>query len=312
MEKVLVTGGNGFIGRNVCDQLLEEGYEPVVVDWENPVGLPSFTISFDDRHVLGIMKNNNIKKVIHLAADHEVGRSVEEPSVYYNNNVASSIRFLDMCIQAGVEQFIFSSSSSVYDCSEHFCYEGSDVHGSSPYASTKIMFERILRDYENAYGIKTLSFRYFNAAGASPSLRHGYTQEPATHLFPTLARCFLRGSQFTIHGDDYKTDDGTCIRDYTHVEDIARAHTYALRYQGPCSVFNLGLGEGYSVKQIVEKFERYTGKTIPVQIGQRRVGDDPRRAANSTLACQELNWKPKWTIDDMVKHAYEWENIRCK
>ena len=308
-DSVLVTGGNGYIGTQTVMQLEAAGYEPVVVDWVADTTKNSYTCSFDDNVVLDIMKRNNIKSVIHFAADHEVGRSVEEPSVFYNNNVVSSIRFLDRCIQAGVEKFIFSSSSSVYGDDPTFpTTENNRKNPMSPYGRTKDMFEEILRDYDRAYGIKTLSLRYFNAAGADPLNRHGYCQDVYSHLVPILARCFGQDLPFTIFGRDYDTPDGTCIRDYTHVYDIADAHIKALEYEGPEGVFNIGTGRGESVIDIINAFEDYTGKKIQINLTGRRMGDPSQTFANIDLAINHLNWSPKYSLSDIVEHAYKWEN----
>jgi len=314
-KNILVTGGNGFIGYQTVLQLLDSGYNPIVVDWEDDPSKNSYTYSFDDRKVLGIMRDNNIETVIHLAAEHEVARSVEEPSVYYNNNVVSSIRFLDMCIQANVKNFIFSSSSSVYGdpsmIGSHGMFETMVKNPISPYARTKDMFEEILKDYEVAYGIKTLSLRYFNAAGADPYNRHGYDQEPQTHLFPVLARCFGRDEPFTINGTDYNTSDGTAVRDYTHVYDIAAAHIKAIEYlDGEIHTewaFNIGMGGGSSVIEVIEAFRRFTGKDIRITNGPRRSGDVVRTHADN-LRAAGMDWKPTLGLDDMVKNAYMWEN----
>lgn len=308
-DSVLVTGGNGYIGTQTVMQLKAAGYEPVVVDWVADTTKNSYTCSFDDNVVLDIMKRHNIKSVIHFAADHEVGRSVEEPSVFYNNNVVSSIRFLDKCIQAGVEKFIFSSSSSVYGDDPKFpTTENNRKNPMSPYGRTKDMFEEVLKDYDRAYGIKTLALRYFNAAGADPLNRHGYCQDVYSHLVPILARCFGQDLPFTIFGRDYDTPDGTCIRDYTHVYDIADAHIKALEYEGPERAFNIGTGKGESVIDVINAFEDYTGKKIQINYEGRRLGDPAQTFANIDLAINYLNWNPIYSIEDIVEHAYKWEN----
>lgn len=311
-NKVLVTGGNGYIGTQTVLALEERGYVPIVVDWENNPNKKSYTYSFDDNRVLDIMKEHNIETVIHFAADHEVGRSVEEPSVFYNNNIVSSIRFLDKCIQAGVKNFIFSSSSSVYGDNPVFpTTERNKKDPMSPYGRTKHFFEEILKDYERAYGIKTLSLRYFNAAGADPLNRHGYEQETYSHLVPILARCFGQGLPFTVFGNDYNTQDGTCIRDYTHVYDIATAHVAAIDYLnvgGKHQVFNIGKGNGESVLEVINAFKEYTGKEIEITYGERREGDPAKTFADIELAMSELLWVPKYKLSDIVEHAYKWEN----
>lgn len=311
-KNVLVTGGNGYIGHQTVLQLQESGFNPIVVDWVNDESKTSYTYSFDDNHVLDIMKFHDIKTVIHFAADHEVGRSVEEPSVFYNNNIVASVKLLDKCIQAGVENFIFSSSSSVYGDNVDFpTTENTSKNPMSPYGRTKDMFEEILKDYETAYGIRTLSLRYFNAAGADILNRHGYVQEPQSHLVPILARCFGQDVPFTVFGNDYDTPDGTCIRDYTHVWDIANAHIAAIDYldrNGPHQVFNIGKGNGESVLEVIHAFEQYTGKEIQVNFGNRRAGDPPKTYADITLAMNELMWVPRYALAEIVEHAYKWEN----
>ena len=311
-KKVLVTGSKGFIGHQTCLQLEEQGFEVFGVDWTSDLTKPGVTVDFASDTVRTILKENQIKTVIHFAADHEVGRSVEEPSVFYNNNIVSSIRFLDKCIQAGVENFIFSSSSSVYGDNPDFpTTERNNKEPMSPYGRTKDMFEEILKDYEHAYGIKTLSLRYFNAAGADVLNRHGYEQETYSHLVPILARCFGKGEPFTVFGSDYDTPDGTCIRDYTHVCDIAQAHIDAIHYldrNGIYQVFNIGKGNGESVLEVIDAFRKYTGKDIEVNYSERREGDPAKTFAAIELAMNELHWVPKYTLADIVEHAYKWEN----
>lgn len=311
-KKVLVTGSKGFIGYQTYIQLVEQGFEVFGVDWASDLTRPGITVDFASDTTRTILRENNIKTVIHFAADHEVGRSVEEPSVFYNNNIVSSIKFLDKCIQAGVENFIFSSSSSVYGDNPDFpTTEGNRKDPMSPYGRTKHFFEEILKDYEHAYGIKTLSLRYFNAAGADPLNRHGYEQETYSHLVPILARCFGRGEPFTVFGNDYNTPDGTCIRDYTHVYDIAQAHIDAIHYldrNGIYQVFNIGKGNGESVLEVIDAFRKYTGKDIEVNYGDRREGDPAKTFAAIELAINELQWMPKYTLNDIVEHAYKWEN----
>jgi len=311
-KKVLVTGSKGFIGHQTCLQLEEQGFEVFGVDWASDLTRPGVCVDFSSDTVRTILKQNDIKTVIHFAADHEVGRSVEEPSVFYNNNIVSSIRFLDKCIQAGVENFIFSSSSSVYGDNPDFpTTEKNSKDPMSPYGRTKHFFEEILKDYEHAYGIKTLSLRYFNAAGADVLNRHGYEQETYSHLVPILARCFGKGEPFTVFGNDYNTPDGTCIRDYTHVVDIAQAHIDAIYYldnNGPYQVFNIGKGNGESVLEVIDAFREYTGKDIEINYGDRREGDPAKTFASIELAMNELHWVPKYTLADIVEHAYKWEN----
>ena len=311
-KKVLITGSKGYIGYQTLLQLEEQGFEVFGVDWAKDLTRPGVCVPFDNDTVRSMLKTNDIKTVIHFAADHEVGRSVEEPSVFYHNNIISSIKLLDKCIQAGVENFIFSSSSSVYGDNVEFPTSESTVKNPmSPYGRTKDMFEEILKDYETAYGIRTLSLRYFNAAGADPLNRHGYIQEPQSHLVPILARCFGNDEPFTVFGDDYDTEDGTCIRDYTHVSDIANAHISAIYYlniNGTKQVFNIGKGNGESVIEVIDAFRKYTGKDIEVNYGDRREGDPAKTFAAIELAMNELHWVPKYTLADIVEHAYKWEN----
>ena len=311
-KKVLVTGSKGYIGYQTYIQLQEAGYEVYGVDWSNDVR-PGLTVSFDSDAVRSLIERQQIKTVIHFAADHEVGRSVEEPSVFYNNNVVSTIRFLDKCISRGVENFIFSSSSSVYGDLVGFptSEKWDRKNPMSPYGRTKDMIEEVLKDYEKAYGIRTLSLRYFNAAGADPLMRNGYTQEPQSHLIPILARCFSKGTPFTLFGDDYDTPDGTCIRDYTHVWDIANAHILAIDYlreNDTKQVFNIGQGKGESIIDVIDTFREYTGKDIEINYASRRAGDSAQTHAGISSAKECLNWAPVYKLFDIVEHAYKWEN----
>jgi UDP-glucose 4-epimerase len=312
-QTVLVTGGSGFIGGALCRLLVEQGHTVSNVDRvkkEIP-GVFLYPFDIDNHQVDGVIKILRPDTIIHLAADHEVGRSASEAAVFYRNNVANTIGLLNSAVEAGVKNFIFSSTSAVYGNSDVFpTPESSAMAPASVYARTKCMTEQMLADYASAYGIKYVTLRYFNAVGAMPDLSHGYTQNPATHLIPTLCRNAASGDVTVVHGADYDTPDGTCVRDYTHVVDVAQAHIDALAYleNGATSgVFNIGANDPKSVLEIIALVERISGNTINYSIGDRRPGDVAKTHADVHLAETMLNWKPQYSIEDAIKHAYQWE-----
>lgn len=251
------------------------------------------------------------KAVIHCAASSLVGPSVTDPAVYYRNNVTSMIKLLDHMRDKGHNNLVFSSSSSVYgDHSSDPCLETDPLCPVSPYGATKQMGEMLLRDYSTAYGINSIAFRYFNAVGASPTL--GLGQEPgATHIIARLMEGLQGDSPFTIYGDDYPTADGTCVRDYVHVADIARAHVmgvvWLLNNPGH-HVYNIGSGRGYSVKEIISAVEAVDGRTVNIEIGARRQGDPAVSLAMTTNISRDLGWHPINDIRQIVTDAHAWYN----
>jgi len=310
---VLVTGGSGFVGGMVCRLLVDQGHQVINIDRvkkEIP-GVTQYPFDISNHQIPGLIKLLRPDVLVHLAADHEVGRSVQDPGVYYWNNVANTIWLLNHCVAAGVKHMVFSSSSSVYgNTAEYPTRESAQINPLSPYAKTKAIVERVLVDYQTAYGLSYTSLRYFNAAGAAPDLSHGYIQNPATHLIPTLARCAAKGGAATVFGSDYNTVDGTAVRDYTHLHDVARAHLCAIDYLtagGGSDIFNIGAGAGHSVLEVLSEFERITGREIKYQIGDRRAGDVEATCADVSKAQSVLNWSPVYTLPDIIKHAYEWE-----
>lgn len=312
-KTILVTGGSGYIGGMVCRLLVASGYNVINIDRvkkEIP-GVTQYPFDLDNHQMKGVIKLTKPHAIMHFAADHEVGRSVTEPGVFYENNVGNTISLLNCAVEAGVENFIFSSSSSVYgDIKDFPTTEITPTNPVSCYGLTKKIVEDILPDYDRAYGLKYVNLRYFNAAGADPELNHGYTQNPASHLVPIICRAVLNDEEIQVFGNDYNTADGTCERDYTHVYDIATAHLAALHYLEDTEVsntFNLGQSTPNSVLQVIEAFERVTGITPKYKIVDRRPGDPPKTYADIQQAKSLLGWEPIYGLDEIIEHSFAWE-----
>lgn len=312
-KTVVVTGGSGYIGGMVCRLLVGAGHNVINIDRVKKTipGVTQYPFDLDNHQMKGIIKLTKPDAIMHFAADHEVGRSVTEPGVFYWNNVANTIALLNSAVEAGVKHFIFSSSSSVYgDIQDFPTTESTPTNPVSCYGLTKKMVEDMLPDYERAYGIKFVNLRYFNAAGADPELTHGYTQKPASHLVPIICRAVLNDEEIKVFGNDYSTADGTCERDYTHVFDIATAHLAALNYLQDCNTsntFNLGQSTPNSVLQVIDAFEKVTGIAPKFSIVDRRPGDPPKTYADITKAKEELGWEPVFGLNEIIDHAFNWE-----
>jgi UDP-glucose 4-epimerase len=259
-----------------------------------------------------VFSESAIDAVMHFAAYAYVAESVQNPGLYYQNNVANLISLLDETVTAGVKRFVFSSSCATYGVPVQLpVLESSSQTPVNPYGMSKLMAERILRDYDSAYGLKSVVFRYFNAAGADPSGRTGERHDPETHLIPLAlhAAAGLR-AHLSLCGDDWPTPDGTCVRDYIHVSDVAEAHLRGLNFLMNCEqsdVFNLSNGHGFSVRQVVEMVERVTGRPVPLEVVGRREGDPARLVGCADKARQILGWQPRWPdLTEMVRHAWQW------
>lgn len=312
-KTIIVTGGSGFIGGMVCRLLVESGHNVINIDRTKKTidGVSQYPFDLDNHQLKGVIKLTKPDTIIHFAADHEVGRSVTEPGVFYWNNVANTIALLNHAIEFGVKNFIFSSSSSVYGNTDVIpTTEDTVKNPVSPYAKSKDIVETLLEDYSKAYDLKYISLRYFNAAGADPHIKHGYTQNPASHLVPILARAAIKGNEINVFGNDYNTHDGTAVRDYTHVYDIATAHISAMNYLdagNDSDIFNIGAGIGHSVLDVINAFNKLVPNKISYTLQPRREGDVERTCADITKAKTKLGWEPVYTLDDIVAHAYEWE-----
>jgi UDP-glucose 4-epimerase len=253
---------------------------------------------------------------MHFAADIAVGESVSNPAKYYRNNVAGTLTLLEAMVAASIKSFVFSSSCALYGVPEFVpITEDHPQAPISPYATTKWMVERILEDFEVAYDFQSVSFRYFNASGADPDGRLGEDHSPETHLIPLILLAALgKQDAISIFGTDYPTPDGTCIRDYIHVSDLAQAHVLGLQYLlkgGKRNVFNLGNGNGFSVREVIEAARQITGKPIRVIDRDRRPGDPPILVGSSEKARRILNWQPQYTdLNDILNHAWQWHQKR--
>jgi UDP-glucose 4-epimerase len=312
-KTVLVTGGSGFVGGMVCRLLVDAGHNVINVDKRKKEieGVTQYPFDIDNHQLKGVIQLTKPDTIMHFAAEHEVGRSVADPATYYWNNVANTIALLNQAVKAGVKNFIFSSSSSVYGMVDVFpTPEATDRDPVSPYGKTKKMVEDILVDYHTAYGLNFAALRYFNAAGAAPNLTHGYTQDPATHLIPIIARAAIEGTQVNVFGDSYPTKDGTAERDYTHVFDIATAHLSAMNYLedgGHSGAFNIGAGNSVSVLDVIDTFNRVNNTNVKYGIVDKRPGDSSKTFADISKASNAFGWSPVYKLEDIVKHAYEWE-----
>ena len=318
-DTVLVTGGAGYIGSHTCKALARAGYRPVTYDnlvsghrWAVRWGPLEIGDILDSIRLSAVMKTHRPAAVIHFAAFAYVGESITEPAKYYRNNVAGSQVLLDVMRAHDINQIVFSSSCATYGVPDRLpITEDTPQSPINPYGRTKLMVERMLADYGAAYGLRSVALRYFNAAGADPDGDTGEDHEPETHLLPLVleAAAGLR-PDFTILGDDYATPDGTCIRDYVHVGDLAQAHVLALRSlrgSKDSTSYNLGNGAGYSVAQIIDAARQVTGREIKVKRGPRRPGDPAILVADASKARRDLGWRPEFpAIDKIVGSSWDW------
>lgn len=317
-EKILVTGGAGYIGSHVNKLLNQRGYETVVFDnlvYGHPQavkwGLLETGDLADVRRLEEIFNKYKITAVFHFAAYAYVGESVTDPSKYYNNNVINTLHLLDVMAKYDVKDIVFSSTCATYGVQERMpITEEMDQKPINPYGASKLMIERILADYGNAYGFHYCCLRYFNAAGADPEGEIGESHMPETHIIPlVLATAAGDRENIRIFGSDYPTRDGSCIRDYIHVSDLADAHLRALDYvRGGGSIcVNLGNGRGTSVLELIKAAEKVTGRKIPAKMDGRRAGDPPVLTGNSEKAEKILGWKPQYgDIEVILQHAWNW------
>ena len=311
---VFVTGGAGYIGSVCVSELCNAGHQVTVLDnlsegHRSAVDPRAQFVQLDlgDRdRVAEAVRSSKAEAVIHFAAYALVGESMTNPSKYFRNNVGNAINLADAAVAAGVRKFVFSSTCATYGPPDKIPMdEGLPQRPINPYGESKLMFEKVLRWYHELHGLEFVAFRYFNAAGASPAFGEHHRIE--THLIPLVLQVALgKRSHIDILGSDYPTPDGTCIRDYIHITDLAQAHIQALR-PGVCGYFNLGNGEGFSVRQVVAACEKVTGIKIPFLDKPRRAGDPPRLVASAQKAVQELGWKPQYPrIEEIISTAWDW------
>lgn len=321
-ETVVITGGAGFIGAQVSKTFADAGYDVIVVDTNTTrkwaiKDYTSFPHDFSHTTTAGVIKMFKPSTVVHLAASHVVPDSVVNPGKYYKNNVSGTQALLDMCVEHDVSNIIFSGSSSVYgerETRDPFTEDLTPMP-MSPYAMTKHMTELMLEDYHKAYGLNYISTRYFNAAGADPNGLNGYTQEPATHVMPIIIDKILNNGTFTVFGNDYDTPDGTCVRDYCHIQDIADAKLSAVDYLnngGKSGIINLGSGIGFSILDLIASAEKVVGKKLNIEYGNRRDGDPSYLCGNINKAKELLNWQPKYSLDEMFEHSRIWLENKSK
>lgn len=314
--RVLVTGGAGYIGSVVTEELIKDGHEVVVYDnlvkghREAVVAGAKFVqADLADAKVLRETLSQGIEAVIHLAADSLVGESCENPAKYYRNNLVNGLVLLDAMRDAGIRRLVFSSTAATYGEPERQPIEETAAnHPTNPYGQSKLAFEHALRWYGEAYGLRFASLRYFNAAGASE--RCGEDHDPETHIIPIALQVAAGTREFVeVYGNDYPTADGTCVRDYIHVIDLAHAHILALSADDDGSrIYNLGCGgNGYSVKEVLETARVVTGKEIPARVGPRRAGDPAVLIASSERIKRELGWQPEFQdLRVIIESAWRW------
>ena len=316
---ILVVGGAGYIGSHMVKALSRAGHKVTTLDnlssGHRDAVLAGEFIEGDlcDKNLLVQVLSQGFDGVMHFASSIQVGESVRRPDLYYQNNVANTINLLNAMVEHGIKRLIFSSTAAIFGMPSYTPIdEKHPKQPINPYGRTKLMVEEALHDYEQAFGLKSVCLRYFNAAGADPELELGERHDPETHLIPLVLQVASgRKDSIQIFGDDYATADGTCVRDYIHVSDLCDAHLLALDHllQGGASQrYNLGNGQGYSVKEIVNMAERVTGQSIKVAISDRRAGDPAVLVADATAICETLCWSPKYaSLERIIADAWAWE-----
>ncbi|MBP5403598.1 MAG: UDP-glucose 4-epimerase GalE [Elusimicrobiaceae bacterium] len=322
MKNILVIGGAGYIGSHTVRMLAAKGYNPVVFDnlskghKEAVTGYP-FELGDlgDKKRLTEVFKKYAIDAVMHFAAFIEVGESVKEPSKYYHNNVAQVLNLLDAMVENNIKYFVFSSTAATFG--EPVREKIDETHPQNPinpYGNTKLMVEKMLTDFDTAYGLKATALRYFNASGADDSGEIGESHTPETHLIPlVLQTASGKRPSIKVFGTDYPTPDGTCVRDYVHVNDLARAHILALEKmmrENKSERFNLGSGSGFSVAELIKEAKQITGIDFKVETAPRRAGDPAVLVADSTKAQTVLGWKPEYNLIRIIQTAWNWEKHR--
>lgn len=323
---ILVAGGAGYIGSHAVLALQQAGYKVIVLDnlvyghrdvVETVLQVELIEGDLNDRALLDqLFAQHEIAAVMHFAAYAYVGESVTEPAKYYRNNVVATLTLLEAMVAANVKTFVFSSTCATYGMPKTVPIpEDHPQAPINPYGATKLMVERILADFDVAYGLKSVCFRYFNAAGADPQQRLGEDHIPETHLIPLVLQAALgKRESISVFGTDYPTPDGTCVRDYIHVTDLATAHVLGLEYLlkgGNSEAFNLGNGSGFSVKQVIDAAREVTGREIKVVELERRPGDPPALIGSSEKARTMIGWQPQYTdLREIISHAWNWHQKR--
>ncbi len=321
-KRIVVTGGAGYIGSHTVLQLLGRDYDVVVIDDlsfgyrhnVDPARLREMHLSQTD-DVERVLREKPTQAVIHFAAFISVGESMHKPEMYFANNTCGSLSLFTAMVRAGVKRLVFSSTAAVYGMPQSVPIQETQAYAPvNVYGESKVMVEKILGWMDSIHGLRSVCLRYFNASGADPEGRRGEEHQPETHLIPLLFEAVESGKPATIFGTDYPTPDGTCIRDYIHVTDLAQAHLFAVEYLldgGASEKFNAGTGAGVSVKQVIDSVERVTGKKVPVTYGPRREGDPPELVASSEKLQKALGWRPQFAnLDDIVRTAWNFEQKR--
>jgi UDP-glucose 4-epimerase len=315
--RVLVTGGAGYVGSHAAKLLVETGHDVLIVDnlaegHRPAVGKTTFVQAdlLDRPRIAALLTEHKIEAVMHFAAFAYVGVSVREPAIYYHNNIVGSLSLLDAMRDAGVNRIVFSSSCATYGIPQRVpITEDHPQHPISPYGFTKFVIEKALADYSHAYGLGYAALRYFNASGAAADGAIGEDHDPETHLIPLILQVALgQRDQVDIFGTDYPTPDGTCVRDYVHVDDLATAHVAALTKLQPGMQLklNLGTGHGASVQEVVDLCREITGKPIATRAVARREGDPPELVADASAAKRELGWQARYSMRQVIESAWAW------
>lgn len=322
MLNILVVGGAGFIGSHMVKMLgqmacrvttlddLSSGHRDAVLCGDFMQG------DMGDRSVLDAVLSWGFDAVMHFASFIQVGESVHNPALYYQNNVVKTLALLDAMRAHGVKNFVFSSTAATFGEPQYSPMdEKHPQQPVNPYGRTKLMVEQVLADYAQAYGLRSVSLRYFNAAGADPEGQLGERHEPETHLIPLVLQVASgRRPHLQVFGRDYDTHDGTCVRDYVHVEDLCSAHWLALQslvagHGADCQAYNLGSGHGFSVQEVIDTAQKVSGRSVAIIDSPRRAGDPSRLVADPTLARQKLGWQPQFSeLRTLIEHAWRWEN----
>lgn len=318
--KILVTGGAGYIGSITARELNKLGHKVVIYDsLENghrqavkQLKLVKGKIQ-DAEKVARVLKKEKIEAVIHFAAFIEMGESMEKPDKYFENNVFGSLQLLKAMVDAKVNKLVFSSTAGVYGNPKRIPIKETDrCLPENPYGQSKLMIEQMLRFFDQTYGLRSIAIRYFNAAGASLDGTLGEAHKPESHLIPSVIRAVINSQEFSLFGDDYSTKDGTCVRDYIHVLDLAETHILALKALQAghkTDVYNAGTGKGYSNKEVVEMVKKVSSKDITVKIDKRRPGDANELVADSSKLKKELNWQPRYSdLKTIVETAWKWHS----